>query len=154
MGFESRTNKAVPVAGIVELLRILQEDIADTIEVKADQLTKIGCYITLITCALLRGYERFFAELMGTIHHIEGQGRSHTSGPHEEALDRDRGHHTNTCHYMPPRRFQWRIWNNSSCDSIGLRNHFWCYDEKVDQSSAWCLQKRKENHGSKIYFTK
>jgi hypothetical protein len=71
MGHQSRANRAARIGAIVKAIDYIRRD-AEACELEADanELWKIGAYITVVTAASLRGNEGFFLEIAGLLRHI------------------------------------------------------------------------------------
>ncbi len=53
MGYETRSNKAVPISVIVKVLDMIQQDASEAVNTNAHQLIKIGAFIAILTAGLL-----------------------------------------------------------------------------------------------------
>ncbi len=71
IGYETRSNKAVPISVIVKVLDMIQEDASEAVNTNAHQLIKVGAFITILTAGSLQGYEGFFLYLGGIRKHLE-----------------------------------------------------------------------------------
>ncbi|KAL7460179.1 hypothetical protein ACHAXS_000641 [Conticribra weissflogii] len=77
MGYETRSNKAVPIGAIAAVLELIAQDALEGSEVEANQLYKAGAFIAILTAGSLRGYEGFFTDLGGIRYHLD-KGREGT----------------------------------------------------------------------------
>ncbi len=90
MGAESKANKEVSIRVIVELLRRVKQDIADTEYLpEKNELTKFGAFITMCTAASLRGCEGFLADLAGLVRHLDRGRRGVIPAKLKDNFDED-----------------------------------------------------------------
>jgi hypothetical protein len=66
MGYDTKKQLYLPIPVILEQLRLIQEDAADSLNSQTNLLYKLGALICILTAGSLRGHEGFYLDLAST----------------------------------------------------------------------------------------
>ena len=135
MGHQSKANRATRIGAIVKAVSYIREDAeACEIEAEANELWKIGAYVTVVTAASLRGNEGFFMDLEGLLRHI---GKGKNGSLPAEGITKSTLRSEDTCEALPHvvvcllgkfkgrTGFDYHMINIASSTTSGLEPRWW-----------------------------